>query len=165
MKKYLMYCLIAFYVLFVMIVTIMLFTFNKFSNSVIGGHTIIGLDKEFKQYKSGDLLIVKNSTNIKKGDKILFYDTNERKNFLNEELVVRVIKTNEKETTYEIRDNEYLSGEYVISTTNHIKRIPMLGYFYILATSKMGYLLFIIVPIVAYFVTLLKRSGYVKKKD
>ena len=158
------YILLCVYVLFVIVVTTMLFTFNKFSNSVIAGHTVVGLNKGFSNYKSGDLLIIKNSNQIKKGDSIIFYDTNDRKNFLNEERVIRVIKTNEKETTYEIRDNEYLSGEYVISTTNYVKRISILGYLYLITTSKMGYPLFVIVPIVVYFVFLLKKSGYVKKQ-
>ena len=143
----------------------MLLTFNKFSNSVISSHTIIGLTKEFSTYKKGDLLIIKNTSNIKTNDRIIFYDTNDRKNFINEENVVRVIKTNEKETTYEIRDNEYLSGEYVIGTTNNIKRLPLIGYLYILTTSKIGYLLFVIIPIVIYFISILKKGGYVKKEN
>ena len=153
------------YVLFIIVVTMMLLTFNKFSNSVISSHTIIGLTKEFSTYKKGDLLIIKNTSNIKTNDRIIFYDTNDRKNFINEENVVRVIKTNEKETTYEIRDNEYLSGEYVIGTTNNIKRLPLIGYLYILTTSKIGYLLFVIIPIVIYFISILKKGGYVKKEN
>ena len=153
------------YVLFIIVVTMMLLTFNKFSNSVISSHTIIALTKEFSTYKKGDLLIIKNTSNIKTNDRIIFYDTNDRKNFINEENVVRVIKTNEKETTYEIRDNEYLSGEYVIGTTNNIKRLPLIGYLYILTTSKIGYLLFVIIPIVIYFISILKKGGYVKKEN
>jgi len=158
------YSLLAIYILFVIFVTTLLLTFNRFSNSIINNHTIAGVKSQFSNYKVGDLLIIKNSSNIEKNDIIIFYDTNNRKNFINEERVLNVIKTNETETTYVIRDNEYLSGEYVISTTQNIKSIPLLGYLYLLTTSKIGYLLFVIIPIVVYFIILLKRSGYVKKK-
>lgn len=151
------YGLLIVYIVFVVVVTLLLFTFNKFSNSVIGYTTIIGNTTEIENYKKGDLFIVTKSDDIQKGDTILFYDTKKGHNFLNSSKVKNIIHTNENETTYVIRDNIYLSSEYVIGKTTDIKCISFLGYLYLLFTNKIGYLLFVIVPITTYLIILLRK--------
>ena len=155
---------IIIYIIFVFLVTVLLFSFNRFSNSELGDKVIACAKVNFSTFKKGDLLIIRKNDRIKIGDEVVFYDTNEVKNYLNSETVKRVIKTNEKETTYEIRDNEYLSSEYVLATTKNVKSYPLLGYIYLITTSYLGYPLFVIIPIVGYFIYLLKKYGYVKKK-
>ena len=139
------------------VITLLLLTFNKFSNSVIGDTTIIGNTSEIENYKKGDLFIVPKSDNIQKGDTILFYDTKKGHNFLNSTIVKNIINTNENETTYVIRDNTYLSSDYVVGKTSDIKCISFLGYMYLLFTNKIGYLLFVIVPIIIYFIIMLRK--------
>ena len=77
----------------------------------------------------------------------------------------KIMKTNEKETTYVIRDNEYLSSEYVVGTDKTAKKVSNFGYIYKIFTSKLGYLVFVLVPLIVYFIFILKSSGYVKKKS
>lgn len=149
------YSLIIIFVLFVLINTILLVTFNKFSNSVIGNKTIIGLKNDIMNYKKGGLLIASKSL-VNTSDEILFYDTKNSKNFLNHEVIKGVIKT-ENDITYIIKDNEYISDDYVIGRTEDIKYIPLAGYLYIIFTSKIGYLLFVILPIVIYFILIIRN--------
>ncbi len=149
------YVLIVIYVIFVLLITVLLFTFNKFSNSVVGNKIIAAINYNVDVYKSGDLLIGSKNTLVKKGDKILFYDTKDGKKYLNVEQVLDVKKNSD--ITYVIRDNEFLSSEYVIGTISLIKRIPFIGYLYLFFTSKIGYLLFVVVPIILYFVTILRK--------
>ena len=149
------YGLIIIYILFVLLITILLFTFNKFSNSVIGDKVIAGINHNVDIYKKGDLLIGNKNSSVNKGDKILFYDTKNGKNYLNVTKVVGIKTTTD--VTYVIRDNEFLSSEYVIGTTDFTKRIPFLGYLYLFFTSKIGYLIFVMVPIIIYFVTTLRK--------
>lgn len=159
------YGLAAFYLLFVVLVTLLLFTFNKFSDSMIGKKTIADAEYNISTFKKGDLLIVSNNSEIKVQDEILFYDTTNGKNFLNCEKVIRIIDTNDSETTYVIRDNEFISSDYVIGTKDHTVRIALLGYLYSFFTSRIGYLIFIIIPIIVYFIFLLKKYRYDKKKN
>lgn len=149
------YSLIIIFVLFVLINTILLVTFNKFSNSVIGNKTIIGLKNDIMNYKKGGLLIVSKSL-VNTSDEILFYDTKNSKKFLNHEVIKGIITT-ENDITYIIKDNEYISDDYVIGNTKDIKYIPLAGYLYTIFTSKIGYLLFVILPIVIYFILILRN--------
>ena len=132
--------------------TVLLFTFNKFSNSFIDGRTFIGLKEDILNYKKGSLIIV-NKSSINVGNDILFYDIKNSKNFINNETVIK--KLDEK--TYVIRDNEYISDEYVIGKVSDIKAIPFIGYLYNIFTSKIGYLLFVILPITLYFIILIRN--------
>ncbi len=157
--------LLSFYLIFVVLITALLFTFNRFSDSVIGKKTIADIQDNISEYKKGDLLIVSKVQDIVAGDEILFYDTSNTKNFLNCEKVVKVIDTNNSETTYVIRDNEFVSSSYVIGSSKNCIRLPFLGYLYSLFTSKLGYLFFVIIPIVIYFIFLLKKYKHDKKKN
>ena len=149
------YGLIVIYVIFVLLITVLLFTFNKFSNSIIGNKVIAGINYNIDGYKSGDLLIGTKNVLINKGDKILFYDTKDGKNYLNVTKVGDIKRTSD--VTYVIRNNEFLSSEYVISNISAVKRIPLFGYLYLFFTSKLGYLIFVVVPIILYFVSALRK--------
>lgn len=139
------------FVIFVIINTFLLFTFNKFSNSSFGGITIIGLKSDVLNYKRGSLVILKKNI-INNGDDILLYDARSNNNICNEMVIKKL-----DEKTYVIRDNEYVSDEYVIGKVSDIIVIPFIGYLYNVFTSKIGYLIFIIIPITLYFVLLIRN--------
>lgn len=151
------YVFISFYLLFVLTITVLLFSFNRFSNSVVFGKTIIGLTNDLFDFNKFDLLIVPQKSEIKSGDNILFYDTNEGKNFLNVDIVQKVMVNDNGVLTYVIRDNEFLSDDYVLNKIQNVKSVVALGFFYLMFTSKIGYLLFVIVPIVLYFAFYLRK--------
>lgn len=138
-------------------ITVLLFSFNRFSNSVVFGKTIIGLTNDLFDFNKFDLLIVPQKSEIKSGDNILFYDTNEGKNFLNVDIVQKVMVNDNGVLTYVIRDNEFLSDDYVLNKIQNVKSVVALGFFYLMFTSKIGYLLFVIVPIVLYFAFYLRK--------
>lgn len=147
------------YLILVIILTICLFTINPFKGSKIGNKTIIGLSNNLKSYKKGSLLLV-TKEKIKVGDNILYYDTSNGKKSLELSLVKKIINTNQTETTYVIKDNLFLSDEYVLGTDKTIKSIPFLGYFYSILISSIGYLIVVIIPITTYFImTLRKRKN------
>lgn len=139
------------FIIFVIINTFLLFTFNKFSNSSFGGITIIGLKSDVLNYKRGNLVILKKNI-INNGDDILLYDARSNNNICNETVIKKL-----DEKTYVIRDNEYVSDEYVIGKVSDIIVIPFIGYLYNVFTSKIGYLIFIIIPITLYFVLLIRN--------
>lgn len=139
------------FIIFVIINTFLLFTFNKFSNSSFGGITIIGLKSDVLNYKRGSLVILKKNI-INNGDDILLYDARSNNNICNETVIKKL-----DEKTYVIRDNEYVSDEYVIGKVSDIIVIPFIGYLYNVFTSKIGYLIFIIFPITLYFALLIRN--------
>ncbi|MBR3210201.1 MAG: hypothetical protein IKF82_08085 [Bacilli bacterium] len=151
------YVFIGFYLLFVLIITVLLFTFNRFSNSVVFGKTVAGIKDDLGKFNMFDLLIISRKSEIKVGDNILFYDTSEGKNFLNTALVKKIMTNDSGVLTYVIRDNEFLADDYVLSKTDDVKNVAIIGLFYLIFTSKIGYLLFVIIPIVLYFAFYLRK--------
>lgn len=147
------------YLILIIILTVCLFTINPFKGSKIGNRTIISLSNNLKGYKKGSLLIV-TKEKIKVGDNILYYDTSKGKKSLKITNVKKIINTNQTETTYVVKNNLFLSGEYVLGTDKTIKSIPFLGYIYSILISSIGYLIVVIIPITTYFImTLRKRQN------
>ena len=147
------------YLILIIILTVCLFTINPFKGSKIGNRTIISLSNNLKSYKKGSLLIV-TKEKIKVGDNILYYDTSNGKKSLNITNVKKIINTNQTETTYVVKNNLFLSDEYVLGTDKTIKSIPFLGYIYSILISSIGYLMVVIIPITTYFImTLRKRQN------
>lgn len=147
------------YLILVIILTICLFTINPFKGSKIGNRTIISLSNNLKSYKKGSLLLV-TKEKIKVGDDILYYDTSNGKKSLKITNVKKIINTNQTETTYVVKNNLFLSDEYVLGTDKTIKSIPFLGYIYSILISSIGYLIVVIIPITTYFImTLRKRQN------
>ena len=143
----------------IIILTVCLFTINPFKGSKIGNRTIISLSNNLKSYKKGSLLIV-TKEKIKAGDDILYYDTSKGKKSLKITNVKKIINTNQTETTYVVKNNLFLSDEYVLGTDKTIKSIPFLGYIYSILISSIGYLIVVIMPITTYFImTLRKRQN------
>ena len=147
------------YLILIIILTVCLFTINPFKGSKIGNRTIISLSNNLKGYKKGSLLIV-TKEKIKVGDNILYYDTSNGKKILKITNVKKIINTNQTETTYVVKNNLFLSDEYVLGTDKTIKSIPFLGYIYSILISSIGYLIVVIIPITTYFImTLRKRQN------
>ena len=147
------------YLILIIILTVCLFTINPFKGSKIGNRTIISLSNNLKSYKKGSLLIV-TKEKIKVGDNILYYDTSNGKKSLKITNVKKIINTNQPETTYVVKNNLFLSDEYVLGTDKTIKSIPFLGYIYSILISSIGYLIVVIMPITTYFImTLRKRQN------
>ena len=147
------------YLILIIILTVCLFTINPFKGSKLGNRTIISLSNNLKGYKKGSLLIV-TKEKIKVGDNILYYDTSKGKKSLKITNVKKIINTNQTETTYVVKNNLFLSDEYVLGTDKTIKSIPFLGYIYSILISSIGYLIVVIIPITSYFImTLRKRQN------
>ena len=147
------------YLILIIILTVCLFTINPFKGSKIGNRTIISLSNNLKSYKKGSLLIV-TKEKLKVGDNILYYDTSKGKKSLKITNVKKIINTNQTETTYVVKNNLFLSDEYVLGTDKTIKSIPFLGYIYSILISSIGYLIVVIIPITTYFImTLRKRQN------
>lgn len=143
------------YLILIIILTVCLFTINPFKGSKIGNRTIISLSNNLKGYKKGSLLIV-TKEKIKVGDNILYYDTSKGKKSLKITNVKKIINTNQTETTYVVKNNLFLSDEYVLGTDKTIKSIPFLGYIYSILISSIGYLIVVIIPITTYFIMTLR---------
>lgn len=150
--KVVKYVLLSLYLLFVVLNTLLLFAINEFGGSCFGDTTVLGLKESVGNYSRGSLLIAdKNIKDIKVSDEILYYDV------VNSKKEIKMTKAQdiiEKESNkiIVIDDGLFLSEKYLIGKKENITSIPFIGYLYNLFTGKVGYLIFVVIPIVCCFI-------------
>ncbi len=150
------YILLSFYILLAFFVTLCLFASNSFGDASFGDITFLGLDQDISSYKRGSFLIAARDTaSIEVGDEILYYDNANNKNEVQVSEVYKVMQGSEY--TYEIHDGLFLSYDYVIGRVGDITSIPVLGYVFTFLTGKVGYFVFVLLPLLLCFCYQLKK--------
>lgn len=144
------YVLLSLYLLFVILNTILLFTIDDFGSSHFGDTVILGLNNKVNDYEKGSLIVANNNLDdIKVNDNILYYDVLNSKRQVKMTKVLDII--NKKDTTIVINDGLFLSDKYLLGK-DKVLAIPFIGYLYNLFTGKVGYLIFIVIPIIFMFI-------------
>jgi len=141
-------------IIYVILVTSLLFFENKFGFSQFGKYVIHNVnkldEKNISKVKDGDLIIIKSDSNIKKGDIIYYYAAyNEKYIIVSEE-----VKDVEKD------GNNYLytinrGNPMMISSTRVIGKsmsnYPLIGKFLDTVESRTGFVFFVLLPIMIVF--------------
>ena len=113
------------YALIAITLTICLLNYNDYNITVLGNKTLILVrDNELEpNFQKGDLVIVTKNSNqdINIGDKIFFYNDNEKQVTVNIGNVVNKENITQKETTFIMNGDYKLSSEYVIGKTKTSK--------------------------------------------
>ena len=159
MKKVLKIIGIIFIVIYAIIalgLTICLLNYNDYNITEINGNTLIIVkDNELEPtYQKGDLIIAtKNPTSdINKGDKIFFYQEQDKSVIINLATVIDKENVNANESTFTL-DGEYrLSNEYVIGKSDTSKVYHKLGSVLNVLESRLGFLFIIIFPMFILFI-------------
>lgn len=138
------------------LLTFLLLKYNDYNITEVNGKSfIIVRDDDLKpQYHKGDLVIVDrgNNSDIKPGDKIFFYDTNDNKVTVNLGNVIDKSIVNEDEVTF-VMDGDYpISSGYVIGKSSTSKSYSNLGSILSVLESRYGFLFIVIFPILILFI-------------
>lgn len=157
MKKFmkiLLSIVIVIYAIVAMFLTACLLNYNDYKITVFGDKSLIIVNDDTlkDKYKKGSLLVVdKNGEEIKKGDEIIFYNTyNNQVNISIAEVTAKE-KITDTETTYTIKGDYDISSEYLIGSTKNVKAYGVIGAILGLLESRVGFLIFIILPITIAF--------------
>lgn len=143
-------------ILYVIVMTAILLSKNKFGYTQFGNYTMSTIDlvdeRAMQDVKAGDLLIVRNSNNIKEGDIIYYYVVYEEEYLIQSDPVVNVetdnfnsiytIKPDDKELT--IASSRVLGKERTI--------YHKLGSILDILESRLGFLLLVLLPILVIFI-------------
>ena len=144
------------YALIAITLTICLLNYNDYNITVLGNKTLILVrDNELEpNFQKGDLVIVTKNSNqdINIGDKIFFYNDNEKQVTVNIGNVVNKENITQKETTFIMNGDYKLSSEYVIGKTKTSKTYHKLGSILAVLESRIGFLFLIIFPILIVFI-------------
>jgi len=146
--------LVTIYIVIAMFLTTCLLKYNDYKITEFGNKSLIIVSDDVleEEYKKGSLLIVdKKEDNIKKGDKIVFYNTYENQVSIAISEVLTKETITDKENTYTITGDYDISSEFVIGSTKDVKVIPVLGTILSILESRVGFLIFIIFPITLAF--------------
>ena len=157
MKKFmkiLLSIVIVIYAIVAMFLTACLLNYNDYKITVFGDKSLIIVNDDTlkDKYKKGSLLVVdKNGEEIKKGDEIIFYNIyNNQVNISIAEVTAKE-KITDTETTYTIKGDYDISSEYLIGSTKNVKAYGVIGAILGLLESRVGFLIFIILPITIAF--------------
>ena len=153
--KILLGILVVLYAIVAIFLTVCLLNYNDYKITEFGDTSLIIVndDKLEPTYKKGSLLVVskENEKDIKVGDNIIFYNTyNNQVSLAVGEVMFKENITN-NETTYTVSGNYDISSEYLVGSTNDVKVYPVLGTILGILESRVGFLIFIILPITLAF--------------
>lgn len=140
MKKIIINTIFVIYLILTVLVTTVLLSFNDKNIAEFDKNYIITI-KDNNNYNSNDLIIVKKTNQIKEGENVFYYN-NKKVNVnkvkqINDDIIVL-------ENNRTINDDEILGKKS--------KTIPLLGLIYNTVTSRKGYLIIIILPMLIAFI-------------
>ena len=139
MNKIISIPLFTIYLLIVIFMTIYVLNINKFNTSEIGSMT-------FVINENNDLIIINKNKEIEVNDNIYYYDIYNRDKNINKQKIIKKETINDVDVIYTLEDKHLLSNTYLIGNSKGLK-IPVLGGLIKILSSTLGYLIFIVIPI------------------
>ena len=144
------YVLLSVWFVIALFTTACLLSYNDFKVTTFGKTSllIINDDAMEPEYKDGDLLVVKRSSDnkINVGDKVFYYNTSKDSDIvIFTGTVQEKNEVNKTETTFVINDTK-VSGDYVIGTYSNAKTFHTFGTILGVLTSKWGFMFLVIFP-------------------
>lgn len=142
-------------IIYVILMTSILLSKNKFGYTQFGKTTLISVDmlgeRNIKDAKEGDLLLVKTSHNIEKGD-LIYYIAVYDENYIVRTDVVTDVETDDFSSIYTIdRDGlSTLTNSRVLG--NSVKVYHKLGAVLSTIESRIGFLFLVLLPILVIFI-------------
>ena len=150
MKRIIVNILVIIYAIIAVLTTICLLSYNEYKISEFGDNSIILVTNEdlTPDFNKGDLIIVNsgNKSKIDIGDKVFFYNSQDKKvevalaQVTNKEIITS------KEITFTVGKDHEVSSQYVLGATKNATVIPVVGGILGVLESKWGFLFLIVFP-------------------
>lgn len=148
--------IITMYIIVAVFLTSCLLNYNKYGITEFKNKTLVIIDSDELQnyYKKGSLVVVKKNkiSDVKSGDYIFFYNTYGSQVSISYTDVKLVEKINDNEYSYTLSGGKMLSSKNLIGRAETSKVYKGAGSLLETLSSKLGFLLFIIFPILIAFV-------------
>lgn len=125
-------------IIFVILVTIFVLCKNKYGYTEIANYNFSYTDKN-------ELLIIKKTDSIKEKDNIYYYDVYKNKYVIRNDKVTKI-----ENSKYYISESTSIEKNKIIGKSD--KTIPVLGKLLSFLESKLGFILFVIIPLVIIFI-------------
>lgn len=166
MKKTIVRVLVVIFVIVAIFITANILSYNDYEVAEFGNKSLVLADKHLEKYgyKKGDLLVTTKvkSDNIKVGDSIMYYNNYQAKATIDEGKVTE-ISSNGKQ--FYLDSNTSVSDKYVLGNSDATKVYPVVGGVLEVLESRTGYLLIIIMPTLALFAYLIRKTMVEVKEE
>lgn len=158
----------VFIIIYVILITSLLFFENKYGFSQFGNSIIYNVNKldtnNISKVSDGDLLIIKNKGNLKVGDIIYYYAVNNDKYVIASEKIIRIREDN-KDYLYTLNENNPIIISSSRVAGNKITIIPFIGKVLGIVKSRSGFIFFVLLPIMIVFAYQLYEFLHILKYD
>ena len=155
-------------IIYVIALTTILLAKNKFGFTQLGDYVLTSIESNdvnnIIDTKQGDLLIVKNTSDINKGDVIYYYAVYEDKYIICSD-VVKDMQKDDFSALYTIDDqyNSTVHSDKVIG--KYTFKYHNVGNYFKFLQSKVGFLFFVLLPIMVVFIYQIYDFAIVVKYD
>lgn len=152
MKKIVLGIFFIIYILLTLTVTFFLNNYNEFGVIEVKNRLVVTANKTDMNYRKDNLLIIlKDKSNLKENDEVFYYTADKHKILISKGKIVNIENVNEKEKTITLDNTRKYSIDYIIGKVNKVVKIPLIGYLMMVLTSRIGYLIIIMLPISVFF--------------
>lgn len=152
MKKVVRNILIGLYIIITIVVTYCLLSYNNYNVSEFKDKTLLIIEDEDNNYHKSDLLVVKKGQKYRKGDTVIYYDLSNSPIEVKINKITNVTPVGNGVYTYTLDNDKNYNDDAFIGTTKTTTVYSTLGTIYSLLTSKWGYLIIIIFPMLVAFI-------------
>lgn len=148
MKNFFKNIIFIVYIIIAIFTTICLLSFNNYRVSEFGSNSLLIIDdNELEpEFHKGDLVIVNKDDTIIDGEKIFFYDAEDRTIAVKLGKVISSERVTKTESTFTLEGGHKISSEYVLGTSKTVSVIPKVGTYLGILESKWGFLFLIVLP-------------------
>ncbi len=155
-------------IIYVIALTTVLLSKNKFGFTQLGDYVFASIESNdvnnIIDTKQGDLLIVKNTSDINKGDVIYYYAVYEDKYIICSD-VVKDLQEDDFSALYTI-DDQYNTTVHSDKTIGkYVYKYHKLGKYFNFLQSRVGFLFFVLLPIMVVFIYQIYDFAIVVKYD
>lgn len=147
MKKIVRNILIILYLGITFVVTYALLSYNDYNIAEFDNFYLCSITNDISGYNKGDLLVIRKNSTIKENDVIIYYDVVDGITNIDGN-TVKVINGD----VVVLKDDLVISNDNILGNDDNITSYKKIGNAYNLFTSKWGYLLIIILPILIAFI-------------
>lgn len=141
------------YLVIIIILTILLLSYNEYKVSVINGNSLVIIDEKSDKYNDGDLIIFKKVENkdVSVGDEVYFYEVTNGLSSIEYGTVTEVKTITDTESTFTINGNHDISSESLIGKSESSTRYADVGKILSILESKYVFLIIVILPTLILF--------------
>ncbi len=141
------------YLVIIIILTILLLSYNEYKVSVINGNSLVIIDEKSDKYNDGDLIIFKKVENkdVSVGDEVYFYEVTNGLSSIEYGTVTEVKTITDTESTFTINGNHDISSESLIGKSESSTRYADAGKILSILESKYVFLIIVILPTLILF--------------